>query len=91
MTEPIHSVTIQLHAQRGRSPGKIGTGHYIERDNMVLLVDKETGSPIDRVRFGRKLKPGEDAKAVACVLTRQRLSRKLTDFGRPLHYPTIRY
>ena len=59
------------------------------RDNTVLLVDRNTGSPIDRVRFGRKLKPGEDAKAVACVRTRQRLSKKSTDFNRPLYYPRI--
>jgi hypothetical protein len=83
----VRSVTIQLERPRGLFPGKIGTGHYIERDGTVLLVDKETGSPIDRIRFGRKLKPGEDAKAVACVLTRQRLSKKLTDFNRPIHYP----
>jgi hypothetical protein len=47
----------------------------IVKDGTVLLVDKNTGSPIDRVRFGRKLKPGEDAKAVACVPTRQQLSK----------------
>jgi hypothetical protein len=52
-----------------------------------MLVDKETGSTIDRVR----LKPGEDAKAVGCVLTRLRLSRKLTDFNRPIHYPTVAF
>ena len=84
---PIGAVTEP--APRGRFPGKIGTGDYTVRDGTVLLVDKETGSPIDRVRFGRKLKPGEDAKAVACVLTRQRLSKKSMDFNRPLYYPRM--
>jgi hypothetical protein len=86
----IRSVTIQLERPRGRFPGKIGTGDYIVRDGTVLLVDKN-GSPIDRVRFGRKLKPGEDAKAVACILTRQRLSKKSASFNRPLQYPMMVY
>jgi hypothetical protein len=51
-----------------------------------MLVDKY-GSPIDRVRYGRKLKPGEDAKAVACVLTRQRLAGRSTSFNRRIQYP----
>jgi hypothetical protein len=39
--------------------------------------------------FGRKLKPGENVKAVAGVLTRRRLAKKSTDFNRPLHYPRV--
>jgi hypothetical protein len=86
----IQSVTIGLQRPRGDFPGKIGEGSYIEEDHTVLLVDKN-GAPIDRVRFGRKLKPGEDAKAVACVLLRQRLSGKSTSFNRPIQYPEQKY
>lgn len=86
----IQTVTIQLQRPRGQYPGKIGTGHYTVEDNTVLLTDPN-GHPIDRVRFGRKLKPGEDAKAVACVLTRQRLSGKSTSFNRPIQYPKTIY
>ena len=82
----IQTVTIQLQRPRGDFPGKIGDGAYIVEDGTVLLVDKY-GSPIDRVRYGRKLKPGEDAKMVACVLTRQRLGGKSTSFNRPIQYP----
>jgi hypothetical protein len=86
----VQTVTIQLERPRGQFPGKIGTGIYTVEDGTVLLVD-QNGSPIDRVRYGRKLKPGEDAKAVACVLTRQRLSGKSTSFNRPIQYPKTIY
>ena len=86
----VQTVTIQLERPRGQFPGKIGVGDYIVQDDTVLLVDKN-GSPIDRVRFGRKLKPNEDAKAVACVLTRQRLRGKSTSFNRPIQYPRLKY
>jgi hypothetical protein len=86
----IQTVTIQLERPRGNFPGKIGHGIYIVEDDTVMLVDKN-GSPIDRVRFGRKLKPNEDAKAVACVLTRQRLSNKSTSFNRAISYPKTFY
>lgn len=86
----VQTVTIQLQRPRGAFPGKIGTGHYIVLDNTVLLTDPN-GHPIDRVRFGRKLDAGGDAKAVACVLTRQRLSGKSTSFNRPLQYPKTIY
>jgi hypothetical protein len=82
----VQTVTIQLERPRGQFPGKVGLGDYVVEDDTVLLVDKY-GNPIDRVRFGRKLKPGEDAKAVACVLTRQRLAGKSTSFNRPIAYP----
>ena len=86
----MQTVTIQLQRPRGDFPGKVGTQSYIVEDGTVLLVD-QNGSPIDRVRFGRKLKPGEDAKAVACVLTRQRHSGKSTSFNRPMQYPKTIY
>ena len=86
----VQTVTIQLQRPRGDFPGKIGTSSYVVEDGTVLLVDKY-GSPIDRVRYGRKLKPGEDAKAVACVLTRQRLGGKSTSFNRKINYPTQNY
>jgi hypothetical protein len=90
MARLIQTVTIQLQRPGGNFPGKIGTGIFTVEDDTVLLVDKN-GSPIDRVRYGRKLKPGEDAKAVACVLTRQRLGGKSTSFNRPIQYPTQNY
>jgi hypothetical protein len=90
MSRPVQTVTIQLQRPRGNFPGKIGTSNYIEEDGVVMLAD-QNGSPIDRVRYGRKLKPGEDAKAVACVLTRQRLSGKSTSFNRRIQYPPQNY
>lgn len=86
----IQTVTIQLERPRGQFPGKIEHGSYIVDDGTVFLVDKY-GNPIDRVRFGRKLKPNEDAKAVACVLTRQRLWGKSSSFNRPIQYPKMSF
>jgi len=87
---PVQTVTIQLERPRGQFPGKIGTGSYLVEDGTVMLVDVN-GSPIDRMRFARKLKPGEDAKAVACVLTRQRLSNKSSSFNRKIQYPRMSF
>jgi hypothetical protein len=86
MARLIRTVTIELQRPRGDFHGKVATQSYVVEDGTVLLVD-QNGSPIDRVRFGRKLKPDEDAKAMACILTRQRLGGKSTSFNRPIHYP----
>ena len=87
----LQTVTIQLERPRGQFPGKVATQSYVVEDGVVLLVD-QNGSPIDRVRYGRKLKPNEDAKAVACVLTRQRHGSKSPgNFNRRIHYPLQNY
>jgi hypothetical protein len=85
MARLIQTVTIQLERPRGDFAGKIGV-----EDGTVLLVDSN-GNPIDRVRYGRKLTPGEDAKTVACVLTRRWLGGKSTSFARRIQYPIQNY
>jgi hypothetical protein len=44
-----------------------------------------------RRREFRKLRLGEDADAVACVLTRRRYAKPRGDFNRPLVYPKLVY
>lgn len=87
----IQKVTLQLERPRGNFHGKIATGYYTVADDAVTLVE-ENGVPVDKYKLSRKLKPGEDARAVACVLTRQRYSSKDgKDFNRSIQYPKIRF
>lgn len=86
----IRKVTIELARPRGNFPGKIATGYYAVADDLVTLVE-ENGVPVDKHELCRKLKPGEDARAVACALTRQRYSKNNSDFNRVLVYPKLRF
>jgi hypothetical protein len=83
----IDKVTIQLQRPRGNFEGRVGSSHYTVNDDTVTLV-LENGIPVDKFKLSRKLKPGEDARAVACALTRQRYSNGGGgDFNRKLVYP----
>lgn len=85
----IQKTTIELARPRGNFPGKVATSYYTANDGTVTLVE-ENGVPVDKYKLSRKLKPGEDARAVACALTRQRYSKGSSgDFNGPLHYPKI--
>jgi hypothetical protein len=80
-------VTIQMQRPRGNFEGRVASSHYNVVDGVVMLVE-ENGVAVDRHKLSRKLKPGEDARAVACALTRQRYSGGGGgDFNRPLRYP----
>jgi hypothetical protein len=54
---------------RGNFEGRVESSFYTVNDGTVLLVE-ESGVPVDRHKLARKLKPAEDARAVACALTR---------------------
>ena len=80
---------IQLARPRGNFGGRVETGWYTLNGGAVTLVE-ENGAPIDRHRLTRKLRPGEDAHNVACVLLRQRYSKGGSgDFNRKLVYPKL--
>ena len=82
-------VTIQMQRPRGNFEGRVESSYYVINDGTVTLVE-QNGIPVDRHKLSRKLRPGEDARAVACALTRQRYSRGPGgDFNRPLHYPKV--
>jgi hypothetical protein len=85
----IDKVTIQLQRPRGNFEGRVESSFYTVNDGVVMLVE-ENGVAVDRYKLTRKLKPGEDARAVACALTRQRYSKGGNgDFNRRLVYPKI--
>jgi hypothetical protein len=85
----IGKVTIQLARPRGTFEGRVESSFYTVNDGMVVLVE-ENGVPVDKYKLSRKLKPGEDARAVACALTRQRYSKGGSDdFNRKLIYPRV--
>lgn len=86
----IHKATIELVRPRGQFPGKVATNYYVVADDSVMLVE-ENGVPVDKYKLSRKLKPGEDARAVACALIRRRYTKGSGDFNRPLSYPKIRF
>jgi hypothetical protein len=82
-------VTITVAQPRGNFEGRVESSFYTVNDGTVTLV-LENGIPVDKFKFSRKLKPGEDARAVACVLTRQRYSKGGSgDFNRKLIYPKV--
>jgi hypothetical protein len=87
----IQKVTIQLARPRGQFEGRVESSHYTVTDDTVVLVEPN-GVPVDKYKLTRKLKPGEDARAVACALTRQRFSKGGSgDFNRKLIYPPMRF
>jgi hypothetical protein len=87
----IQKVTIQLDRPRGTFEGRVEASFYTVTDGSVVLVE-ENGVAVDRFKLTRKLKPGEDARAVACALTRQRYSKGGSgDFNRKLVYPKVGY
>jgi hypothetical protein len=86
----IHKVRIQTAAPRGTFPGAVEFANYTIDGNTVMLVT-EHGAPIDRHKFSRRLKSGEDAHAVAAVMLRQWKKPKSGGFNRALRYPKIGY
>jgi hypothetical protein len=86
----IKPVTITVARPRGNFHGKVETGWYTVNDGTVVLVE-QNGVAIDRYKLTRKLRPGQDAHDIACLLMRQRYSKGSGDFTRPLNYPKLVY
>jgi hypothetical protein len=91
MMPEIQTVTIELARPRGgNNPGKVAVGHFVVEDGTVVLTDKK-GIAVDRHRFSRKLKDGESARSIACILTRQQARPKSGDFDRVISYPKVQF
>jgi hypothetical protein len=86
----VERVRIQTRAPRGTDPGAIEEGWYFIEDGSVVL-STEKGIPIDRHRFTRKVRAGEDARAVAAVMLRSWKKPKSGDFNRQIRYPRVGY
>ena len=57
----------------------------------VRIQTDKKGTAIDKFKFKRTLKPGEDPHSIAAILLRQWKRPKGYDFSRPLHYPRVGY
>jgi hypothetical protein len=84
---------------RAPTPGQITYGRYTLLDGVVTLTDRE-GDPAGEEtgrKFSHKLAPGEDARAVACKLTKElRLalrgnSAPVAGFEGPINSPKLKY
>jgi hypothetical protein len=90
MSDEVHHLCIQIRAPRGTFPGEVAEGWYVVVDNAVVLTDAD-GKPVDSEK--RYLNPGDDARAIACVMVRQRRRNTgtVTGFHDKLNYPKLRY
>lgn len=86
----IRKVRIETARPRGDYPGAVEEGFYTVEDGKVMLVDSK-GTAIDKFKFSRTLRAGQDAQAVAAIMLRQWKRPKGYDFNRPLRYPRMAY
>jgi hypothetical protein len=86
----IRKVVVQTARPRGDFAGAVEEGFYTVEDGKVLLIDSK-GTPIDKFKFSRTLKPGQEAHSIAAMMLRQWKRPKGYDFNRPLRYPRIAY
>lgn len=89
----VHRVVIQLRKPSGSDPGQVSDGFYTITDG-VLTMTRPDGEPVDPEQFRHTLKPGDDANAIAGMLTHRvrKILLGITDeqaaFGRRLDYPS---
>lgn len=80
----VRQVIVTIKPRKGSFPGQVTYGWYTLQDGVVTLTD-------------RKLAPGEDARAIACKLTkelRQALrgnSASVAGFEGKINYPKVKY
>lgn len=96
----VHKVTVQIKPPNDRFPGSVAFGFYKVVDGVVIMTDPDGNPAGDETgkKFSHKLGPNEDARAVACKLTRElRLALRGTDvpvngFERgPIAYPKDKF
>ena len=81
---------IQTKQPKDNDPGTIEEGHYILEGDEVVLCDVD-GAGLRGEHSRRQLKPGEDPLRAACSLLRLRVSRRTTNFNRPIRYGEWRF
>jgi hypothetical protein len=96
----VHRVIVQVRAPKSGFSGQVAYGYFTLVDDVITMVDPK-GNPADDgtgKRYRHKLAPNEDARAVACKLTKQlRLalragnSAPVGDFNRKLIYRKVGY
>jgi hypothetical protein len=95
----VHEVIVTIKPVKGTYPGQVAYGWYTLQDGVVTLTDRE-GNPAGEEtgrKFTHKLAHGEDARTVACKLTKElRLalrdnSAPVAGFEGPIIYPKLKY
>ena len=92
----VHQVIVTIKPPKGSFPGQVTYGWYTLRDGVVTLTDRE-GNPAGEEtgrKFTHKLAAREDARAIACKLTKHALrgnSAPVAGFEGPIIYPKLKY
>ena len=95
----VREVIVTIKPPKGTFPGQVTYGWYTVQDGVVALTDRE-GNPAGEEtgrKFTHKLAPDEDARAVACKLTKElRLllrgnSAPPAGFEGQIDYPKLKY
>ena len=95
----VREVIVTIKPPKGNFLGQVAYGWYTLQDGVVTLTDRK-GNPAGEEtgrKFTHKLAPGEDARAVACKLTKElRLllrgnSAPVAGFEGQINYPKLKY
>lgn len=87
----VHRAIVQIRRPSPGDPGQVSEGYYVIEGNTLVMTHPD-GEPISADQFRHQLNPGDDARAIAGVLTklvrRQLLgiSGEQEAFGRRLSY-----
>lgn len=90
----VHRVIIQIRRPSLGDPGQVSDGYYTVAGN-VLTMTHADGEPVDPNQFRHTLKAGDDAAAIAGMLTRKvrrfmaGISETEDAFNRPLGYENL--
>ena len=95
----VRQVIVTIRPPKGNFRGQVCYGWYTLQDGVVTLTDREGNPAGDETgrRFTHKLAPGEDARAIACKLTKElRLvlrgnSAPVAGFEGEINYPKVKY
>ncbi|MDB5611341.1 MAG: hypothetical protein JWP25_8241 [Bradyrhizobium sp.] len=94
MTSVVHRVWVQIRKPDGSDDdtGQVSEGFYVI-EGTTLIMTRGDGSPVDAQLYRHELRDGDNAEAIAQVLTRKIRRQKLglgddspEGFNRPLHY-----
>lgn len=95
----VQQVIVQIRAPKGTDPGRVVCGHFTIKDGLLTMTDPNGVPAEDGIgkRYRHKLMPGEDARHVACRLTKKlRLALRgsaapVNGFDSPISYPKAKY
>lgn len=87
----VHRVIIQIRRPTTTDPGQVSEGFYVIQDG-VLIMTHGDGEPVSPDQFRHTLKEGDNAAAIAGILTRKArryllgTTEEEEAFARPLAY-----